>query len=307
MNMHEKNLRAIDLNLLVVLDALLAERNVTRAAARLFMTQPAASHALERLRALFDDPLLERRGSAMALTARAEGLRAPLAALLGEVRGLINLAPIPLKEIRQTVHLAMADFPAVIVLPLLWPKLRKLAPGIDLVIHNWTDQARELERLRRGEVGLALSTLDEVPEEMEKEHVGQSGYIGVMAKGHALGSRPTPARYVAYPHVVVSAVGARASPFDKRLAELGLARRTGMSVPSFLVVPEVVAASDALALVPPSLAKHWAPARQLARFRPPVDPGSFGVDIAWHRRHAKDPAIQAVRGLLAQIIRRLLA
>jgi DNA-binding transcriptional LysR family regulator len=302
MDMHEKNLRAVDLNLLVVLAALLEERSVTRAAARLFMTQPAASHALDRLRALFGDPLLERRGSAMALTPRAEALQAPLRELLGQVRGLIAVEQTPLAEIRQTVHVAMADFPAVIVLPLLWGRLRKIAPGIDLVLHNWSDAARETERLRRGEVDVALSTLDTAPGDIAREHVGESGYVGLMKKNHPLGSRPSAARYVAYPHVVVSAVGARGSPFDKRLAGMGLARRTGLSVPSFLAVPAVLAASDAIALVPASLARHWAPARMLARFKPPVDPGRFGVDVAWHTRRARDPAIQAVRALLVEIV-----
>ena len=301
--MHEKNLRAIDLNLLVVLDALLSERSVTRAAARLFMTQPAASHALERLRALFGDALLERRGARMVLTARAEALQAPLAAVLREVRGLVQLAPTPLAEIRQTVHLAMADFPAVILLPKLWARLRRAAPGIDLVLHNWTDQAREIERLRRGEVDLALATLEGPPEGIERERIGESGYVGIMKKGHPMGARPTAARYLAYPHVLVSAVGARASAFDQRLAGLGLARRAGLSVPSFLVVPAVVAASDAIALVPGALARHWAPARTLARFKPPVDPGRFGVDIGWHQRRAQDAATQAVRALVVQIVR----
>jgi DNA-binding transcriptional LysR family regulator len=302
MKMHEKNLRAVDLNLLVVLHALLEERSVTRAAARLFMSQPAASHALERLRTLFGDGLLERRGSAMALTERARELQAPLTALLQEVSGLIRAEPVPLAEIRQTVHVAMADFPAVTLLPALWSRLRKLAPGIDLVCHNWTDATRELERLRRGEVGLVLSTLETVPEDVERQHVGVSGYVGLMAKGHALGSRPSAARYASFPHVVVSAVGARNSPFDKRLAQMSLARRIGMSVPSFLAVPAIVASSDAVALVPTSLATHWAAARGLARFRPPVDPGTFSVDLAWHRRRGGDVAIQAVRELLARIL-----
>jgi DNA-binding transcriptional LysR family regulator len=117
--MHQKNLRAVDLNLLVALDALLDERSVTRAAARLFLTQPAASHALDRLRSLFDDPLLERRGTAMALTPRAEEMQAPLRELPQNVQLLVRVPDIPLTQLRQTVHLAMADYPAAVIVPLL--------------------------------------------------------------------------------------------------------------------------------------------------------------------------------------------
>ncbi|HEY0232514.1 MAG TPA: LysR family transcriptional regulator [Dokdonella sp.] len=303
--MHEKNLRSVDLNLLVVLHALLDERSVTRAAARLFITQPAASHALDRLRTQFGDRLLERRGAQMALTPRAEELQAPLRELLGQVHGLLRTPATPLRELVQTVHVAMADYPAILVVPRLWARLRKVAPGIDLVVHGWAGLPQEIERLRRGDVGVALSTLVDVPDDIEKQHIADSDYVGLMAKRHALGSRPSAARFVSFPHVLVSATGASSSPFDRRLAEQGLRRRIGVSVASFLAVPAIVAASDAIALVPRSLAEHWAPAKSLARFRLPVDPGRFSIDIAWHRRRAQDPAIQAVRAIFVEILQAL--
>jgi DNA-binding transcriptional LysR family regulator len=304
--MQQKNLRAVDLNLLVILDALLDERSVTRAAARLFLTQPAASHALDRLRALFADPLLERRGTTMALTAKAEELQAPVRAVLDDVRRLVRTRDIPLRDLRATVHLAMADYPAAVVVPLLWARLQKTAPGLALVVHAWTDHTREQERLRRGEVGLALSTLPVPPDDIEREHVADEHYVGVTRKGHPLGRTPTLAQFVAYPHVLVSATGARTSPFDARLAERGQKRTVGISLPSFLAVPSVVLESDAIAMIPRSIARHWAPARPLAQFKLPLDPGTFTVDLAWHKRRSHDVAVQAVRKALSAIVARLL-
>jgi DNA-binding transcriptional LysR family regulator len=301
--MHSKNLRSIDLNLLVVLDALLDERSVTRAAARLFLTQPAASHALERLRALFKDPLLERRGATMVLTPKAEELQRPTRDLLEDVRRLVNVAEVPLKELSQTVHVATPDFPAVLLIPPLWAHLRKIAPRLALVVHDWSDNVRELDRLQRGEVGLALSTLDAPPDDIEKVRIGEERYVGVAAKGHPLGTAPTLQQFVSYPHVLVSAAGARKSAFDKRLAERGLTRYVGISVPSFLSVPAIVTASDALAMIPRSLAENWRPAKMLAQFKLPIDPGSFGVDVVWHRRRSHDPAIQAVRSVIVDVLK----
>jgi DNA-binding transcriptional LysR family regulator len=304
--MHRKHLRAIDLNLLVILDALLDERSVTRASARLFLTQPATSHALARLRSLFDDPLLERRGTTMALSARAEELQPQLREVLQGVQRLVRVPDVPLTQLRQTVHLAMADYPAVVIVPLLWARLRKIAPGLSLVLHSWTDNARELERLRRGDVSVVLSTLGAPPEDIEKDHIADEHYVGVTAKRHPLGPTPTARGLVAFPHVLVSAVGARTSPFDERLAALGLKRNVGISVPSFLSVPHIVAMSDAIAMIPRSLANHWGPAKELARFKLPIDAGTFSVDVAWHKRRTRDVAVEAIRKVLTEVVARAL-
>jgi len=304
--MHEKNLRSVDLNLLVILDALLSERSVTRAAARLFLTQPATSHALERLRTLFDDPLLERRKNGMSLTARAEELQAPLRAILEQLHGLVQIPATPLAELKQTVHVAMPDYPAALLVPRLWSALRDTAPGLNLVVHNWSDNTLEIGRLQKGEVSLVLSTLGTVPAEVEKVHIGQESYVGVAARGHALGKADGAAgmeEFLRYPHVLVSAKGNATTPYDQALAALGVQRRVGISVASFLTVPDIVAASDAVALIPRSMAKHWPNAAQLQQFTPPLDPGSFSVDIAWHKRRAQDAATQAVAQALIGLLR----
>ncbi|GGC76048.1 LysR family transcriptional regulator [Undibacterium terreum] len=305
--MHQKNLRAIDLNLLVILDALLTERSVTRAAARLYLTQPATSHALERLRLLFQDPLLERRKGGMALTARAEELQAPLREVLEELQRLVHMPDLPLSELKQTVHLAMPDFPAALVVPQLWAALQDTAPGINLVVHNWTDNSLEIARLQKGEISLVLSTLGAVPADVEKVHIAQEGYVGIAALQHPIAEYPGVEEFTSYPHVLMSAKGSQASPFDQQLAALGHQRRVGISISSFLTVPSIVEASNAIALIPRSMARHWSNSSKLKQFIPPVDAGSFSVDMAWHKRRSHDKAVQLVAELLLGIMQRNLA
>lgn len=299
--MHGMNLRAVDLNLLLVLDALLAERSVTRAAGRLHLSQPAASHALDRLRGLFGDPLLERRGTRMALTAKAEALRPRLATLIHDIQGLVDLPPTPLCELTQIVRLSLADYPCAILLPPLWQRLQQIAPKLQLVCQSWHEGARELERLQRGDTDIALSLFTEVPDDICRADLGREHYVGVARQHHPLGAQPGIAEFCRYPHVLVSAVGAQRSPYDAQLQARGWQRRVGVSVSSFLAVPSIVAASDAVALVPASLARRWPPMADLLQFTPPIVPPPFPVHLGYHRRRATDAAIMAVVDCLKAI------
>lgn len=301
--MHHTNLRAIDLNLLLVLDALLQERSVTRAAGRLHLSQPAVSHALDRLRALFRDPLLERRGTQMVPTQRATELSAQLGRVLTDIQQLVDLPQTPLAQRVQTVRVAMADYPCAVLLPALWTRLQKQAPGISLVCQNWLEGPRELERLQRGDTDLALSLFGDVPDDICKEKLGVEHYIGVARRRHPLGRTPTLDAFCRYPHVLVSAVGGQRSQLDGLLAAHGHTRRVAVSVGSFLTVPSLIAASDAVALVPRSLAQLWPPAQGLMRFTPPLPPPPFDIHLGYHRRRADDPGVMAVARCLRAVCR----
>ena len=304
--MHETNLRSIDLNLLFVLSALLDERSVTRAAGRLHLSQPATSHALERLRALFRDPLLERRGRLLALSAKATTLKPRLDRLIGEMQGLVDLPETPLAQLEQTVRLALADYPCAVLLPPLWQRLQTLAPGIKLVCQNWSEGAREVERLQRGDTDIALTLFHDVPDDIHKERVGIEHYTGIARQRHPLGKTPSLAAFCRYPHVLVSAIGAQRSPYDALLQARGVTRQVGVSVSSFLAVPSIVAASDAVALLPRSLARFWSPLVGMLQFRPPVAPSPFDVHIGYHRRREHDAGIMAVVRCLKAVCKSML-
>lgn len=153
------DLRSIDLNLLVILDALLSEAHVTRAAARLGLSQPATSSALDRLRHLFGDRLLERGRGGMRLTPAAEALRPALAAALASVRAVLH-APAPdLATVRQIVRLVMADAPAAALAAGLHKRLAATAPGVTLAVLPWRGAADAVGQLTRGEADLVASVL----------------------------------------------------------------------------------------------------------------------------------------------------
>ena len=151
------NLRSVDLNLLVILDALLEEAHVSRAADRLALSQPAVSAALQRCRNLFRDELLERGRGTMRPTPRAEALRAPLKSVLAEVLRLVDPAPVPLVELREVLRFSMADYPALLVIGPLQQALQRTAPGIDLIIKPWHGSQAAQAALLEGSTDLAIS------------------------------------------------------------------------------------------------------------------------------------------------------
>lgn len=291
-------LARIDLNLVVVLDALLSERHVTRAAARLGITQSAASHALARLRDLLDDPILVRgpRGT-MIPTVRASALEPAvhriLADLASVLRGDATFDP---ATARRTFHLGTTDYVELVLLPRLVERLQRIAPGIDLIAHTLTDY---------GDAGLAAGTFDVVicPPRGTARSAGtyekvlfDESFTCIVRGGHPLaGARLTLPRYCAAAHVLVAPRGTLGSFVDDALASLGRSRRIAVAVPHFLVVPYLVANSDLIATVATRVASTFADALGLVRMAPPFALPGFQLALAWHERTHDDPAHRWLR------------
>jgi len=289
------NLRSVDLNLLVILDALLDEAHVTRAAERLGLSQPAASSALERCRHLFGDPLLERGRGGMRLTPRAEALREPIRVLLAQAEAVIDPAPPPLAAIRQTVRIVMSDFPAVAVVSPMCAALARTAPGIDLAVMPWRGGDGALDQLARGACDLALSVFGALEPAFRRELLLTGRYIVAMRRGHPAAEGFDLERWLAYPHVVVSSQGEPRGDLDDALARLGRTRRVGVAIPSFAMAAPILAASDMIAMLPE---RCLPPGDDFVTFDPviPVDP--IPLHLAWHARRDRDPAVRHVAQLL---------
>lgn len=291
MHATHEDLRAVDLNLVLALDALLAERHVTRAAARLGVTQSAASHALARLRELLGDPLLVRGPKgAMLPTPRATEL-APavhriLEDLAGVLRGQGGFDP---ATATHTFHVGAADYIELILLPRLVERLARSAPGIDLWIHQFGEF---------GDAELAAGVLDLVigpprralrPAGSYEKVLFDEHFTCIVRKGHPLAdARMTLPRYAAASHVLVAPRGTPGSLVDDALAAAGRTRRIAVAVPHFLVVPHVVAASDLVATLPNRVAAFFADLVGLARASPPVELAPFQMAMAWHERMHED-------------------
>ncbi|HBD92030.1 MAG: LysR family transcriptional regulator [Rhodobacteraceae bacterium GWE1_64_9] len=293
------NLRALDLNLLVILDALLDEAHVSRAADRLNLSQPAASAALQRCRHLFRDDLLERGRGTMRLTPRAEALRAPLKSLLAGVTDLVDPAEPPLAELRQTLRIAMADFPALLVIGPLQRALRSTAPGLDLVIQPWHGAEAARSALVAGTTDLAISVFPTEDAEIDRQALLTEHYVIALRPGHPALAGFDLQGWLAFPHILVSGRGDSRSPLDGVLARLGLARRVGLVVPSFGMVPDLLRGSDMIAMLP---SRILTVAPDLASLPVPIEVAGFTLHLAWHRRRAKDTGLRHVAAQLARLL-----
>ncbi len=295
-------LRGVDLNLLVILDALLEEGHVSRAADRLGLSQPATSSALERCRQLFGDRLLERAAGGMRRTPRAEALRPRLREALVGLGDVLNLPEVPLAELRQTVRLLMADSLAALLLGPLVAALSRSAPGLDVVVQPWQGAPAALEGLARGTLDLAVSVIPPSGPDLRREELLREEYVVAMRRGHPALEGFDLERWLAFPHVLVSARGEMRGALDEALARHGRTRRVGCVVPHFLLVPPLLLGSDLIALLPGG-SILGAMREGLSVLEPPVAVDGFPIHLAWHRRREGDPAVRHVAATLQAVAR----
>lgn len=294
------NLRSLDLNLLVVLEALLDEAHVSRAADRLGLSQPAASAALQRCRHLFRDELLERGRGTMRLTPKAEALRAPLKSLLAGVGDLVDPPAVPLHEIRQALRITTADYPALFVIAPVQRELQSSAPGIDLVIQPWHGADAARLALVEGSTDLAISVLPPADDDLHREELLTEHYLVAMRTDHPAASTFDLDAWLSYPHILVSGRGDTRTPLDAELASRGLSRRVGLVVPNFQMVPSLLRGSDMIAMLP---SRVMPSGDAFISFPPPIPVSGFPLHLAWHRRRAKDAALQHVATILSTLLR----
>jgi len=293
------NLRSLDLNLLVILDALLDEAHVSRAAARLNLSQPAASAALQRCRHLFRDDLLERGRGTMRLTPKAEGLRAPLKSLLAGVGDLIDPEEPSLADLQQTLRISMADYPALLVTGPLQRALHSSAPRIDLIIQPWHGAEAALAALIAGTTDIAISVFPGVQEDIHQKGLLTEHYVIALRPGHPAIAGFDLDRWLAYPHILVSGKGEMRSPLDDELARIGRARRIGLVVPSFGIVPSLLRGSDMLAMLPSRIVTH---VPDLVSLPVPIPVPGFPLHLGWHRRRTNDKGLRHVADLLTGLL-----
>ncbi len=298
------NLRAVDLNLLVILDALLDEAHVSRAAERIGLSQPAMSSALERCRQLFGDRLLERGAGGMVLTPKAQALAGPVKEVLAGMASLLGQREPDLAAIRQTVRVVTADYPAVVIAPELQRRLARTAPGITVAIMPWHGAAAALDGLGRGTVDLAISVFPAVDADFTRRELLRESYLVAMRRGHPAAAAFDLDGWLAHPHVLVSGRGDTTGPLDEALARIGRARHVGMVVPGFAMVPALLRGSDMIGLLPSRCLPGDA-AEALVTFPPPLAVEGFPLHSAWHKRRADDPAVQHVARLIEALVAEL--
>ena len=291
------NLRNVDLNLLVTLEALLTERNVTRAARRLHLSQPSVSVQLRKLRQMFGDPLLSAVPGGMAPTTRAQALLPALRSTLADMRRLLSsTSSFEPRTARITWQIAAADYAEYAILMPLFARLRDVAPEMRSAVRGvGLGHVMMTRQLDSGAIDLALMAVDAIPTHLHHAILYRENYVLIGRKGHpALSRRLTVERLRQLEYAIMSPEGGGfRGVTDVALEALGHKRRVVFSTQHFLFIPELVARTDIVAMVPSRLVRNRSDRLQIVT--PPLSIPSYEMAMTWHERSELEPAHQWLR------------
>ena len=297
------NLRGADLNLFVVLEAMLQEHSVSRAARRIGLSQPATSNALARLRDLFDDPLFVRQGARMAPTPRAEAIAAHVRAGLGHLdAALSDEVEFDPFTAQRTFVVAANDFASFTVLPALMDRLRREAPGIVLRVVQY-GPAQPFDALLSGAVDLILGAAFDLPSSVVSEDYLDVEFAVAVREDHPrVRRRLTLRQFVELDHLLVAPMGGARGAVDRALEAQGLQRKVALFVPNFLLAPIIVARTDLITTLARPVLEQFAEPLGLRLFEPPLPLEGFPYSGMWERRRDTDPAHRWLRDTVRDAI-----
>jgi DNA-binding transcriptional LysR family regulator len=289
----EVNLASIDLNLLVALEALLSERQVTLAAGRVGLSQSAMSRALGRLRDLFHDDLLVRSSTGLVLTRRAEFLAAELPHIMARLRSLIGTIGAGPEMARTTLTVMMPDHQSLVLLSRLAERVRTRVPHIDLVTQP--SLAAAARRLETGEIDLAIGCISETSAGLYRRVLYTDRFACVVRKGHPVLSETWNAdRFAALRHAMIASAAEEGfAQIYERLAELQLIGWDPLIVPNAMSAPFMIAETDIALILPMRVARRAAALLPLAVLDVPIELPAYEASLLWHeRRHRDVPCVQ---------------
>lgn len=302
--MRKVNLRAIDLNLLVILEALLDEKQVTQAAERLHMSQPAVSRALQRLRDTFDDPLLVRSREGYALTPRADLIQAELKTTLQRISQMIEPPRFDPALATDTVRFAGPDLELGLYVPNLLARMHTQAPHMHVELDS--HPADYFDLLAKGEVHFAVTGIlpDSGMDQLHRVLLESTELAIIMRKDHPLANEPmTLDTYLSARHGYIALTGKGPMLSDLRLKGLGKKRNTVLRLTSFMAVADFCEKTDLLFMLPLKLIQHLAAGRNVIIKEVPPElkrDRALNLYLYWHKRSHKDPMHMWVREQLLQ-------
>ncbi len=295
------NIMDMDLNLLVVLDALLEEGNVTKAAARVGLSQPAMSNALARLREKFGDPLFVRTPGGMIPTARARALTEPVRLALRAIGAALAPGPIfdPAQS-SQVFTIATTDYAELVLLPELSARFRESAPGVKLDLRSPRERVPQRE-LEAGQLDVAIGLFPDAPASFYRQTLFVEDFVCILRKDHPLRGKLTLEKYAALRHALISPFGGMTGTVDEALEKHGLKREVVVATPHFLVAPLVVVRTDYILTLPRRVAASLASYLPVRLVEPPLELSKFTISQLWHERTHHDPAHRWFRAQLASL------
>ena len=296
--------RGVDLNLLVAFDALMNERNVTRAATQVGVSQPAMSAALSRLRILLGDPLFQRSSAGLIPTPRARDLAAPVAAALRQIEAAIVSQPVFQPETASvTFKLGLQDYPTVVLLPALLEALEQAVPGVSLNVHAFNDRDAAVDLLDAGVIDAAVGVMpSNTDARILTRPLLRDAFVTIVSSDHPAARGPMDLdTYLDLRHLLVSPEGQLHGLVDQTLAQQGRQRNLALTLPQIFAVPSVVARTDMAATILKRVALQAQASHRLALFPPPLALPEIDFHLIWHRRSDNHPAQLWFRKLIAKL------
>jgi DNA-binding transcriptional LysR family regulator len=295
------DLHGIDLNLLVAFDALMAERSVTRAGARIGRTQPAMSAALTRLRTLLRDELFVRGPTGLQPTPRALDLADPITHALGEIqRALEYTQEFDPSTSTVSMNIGLSDHPTFLFLPRLVSVLRQKAPGIALSIRSFTKRDDAITMLDGGEVDITIGVPPTSTGRIISTCLFEERFVCILRSDHpAARAKLDLERFLCLSHLLVSPENERFGVVDVALAKMGLKRRLALTLPQMYAAPALVASSDMIATVMAGVVTASGYADKLAILQPPLELEPVQFQMSWHRRNDTHPTQRWFRSCIA--------
>lgn len=295
-----------DINLLPVFVALMQERSVTRAANRLGMTQPALSNALNRLRETLRDPLFIRERYGITPTQLAEAIAPAIEAALAQLdEVIVHQQQFDPAKAERSFLIAPNSYVELVLMPVLVARLRAQAPGVKLRMTPFGNDIAETGVVS-GSTAMALGRIVDPPDNLVVQHLMDDGLACILRADHPnVGESLTRDQFESLKHVNVLPPGRIRAGLFQALEQQKLKREVAVSVTHFLAVPEMIAVTDYCATLPMLICRGLQRDPRLKVLAPPVDLGTFPVEMAWHVRYRHDPAHSWLRAVVIDVARSL--
>ena len=295
-------LKDIDLNLLVIFNQLLVERNVSKVAENLGLGQPAVSNALARLRKLLGDELFIRTSSGMQPTPFADQLAESIGYALGMIHGAINVKnSFDPANSKRRFSIGMTDIGEVHFLPRLMEKIPQVAPSVSIsTVRNTSINLKDA--MEAGHVDLAIGLLPQLKAGYFQQRLFTQHYVCMFRAGHPLDNKKIlPVDFYEADHVAIVSAGTGHGIVDEILDKNLAQRKVKLTVPHFVAVSHILQSTNLVATVPERLAEHMAKPFGLKYVPHPVKLPEIVINLFWHAKYQKDPANQWLRGLLFEM------
>jgi DNA-binding transcriptional LysR family regulator len=306
------NLKKIDLNLLVYLDVLLRERNVTRAAESLGISQPAMSNGLRRLRKLFSDPLLVRTSGGMSPTERAEGLQPKIREVVASITNVVQPdQQFNAARANRVFRISVSDYSESTLLPHMLRRMRLEAPDVTLDILTPSDVS--FQDLEQGSVDLVINRFDVLPQSFHQRSIWRDGFSCIFSRQNPIRKNFNLETYLEAGHVWVSktgmGIGVGMEPgtskslgwVDEALAKLGKKRRIRVFTRHYEAAMSLANLRDLIVTLPSKAANRLKDDPNVIILPPPFEIPEFELTMAWSPLLQHNPAHRWMRRLIAEV------